>query len=110
MATYTDEIEIPYETYGKDVNLQCQDDAGDGVDVSGCTVKWKIITPYTDTAVRNLTCTEVDLTVGKIKYTLLAADWGSGKLEEGEHYKSQLIATKADYQEKFLGLKVEIEP
>ena len=110
MATYTDEIEIAYDTYGKDVNLQAQDENGDGVSLTGCTVKWKIIDPYSGTAVRNVECTDVDLSDGKVKYTLLETDWGSGKLEEGGHYRSVLVATKSGYKETFLGLKVEIEP
>lgn len=110
MATYTDEIEIAYETYGKDVNLQAQDADGDGVSLTGCTVKWEIIDLYSGDTVRSLTCTDVDLSVGKVKYTLLEADWGSGKLEEGKHYRSRLVATKSGYKESFLGLKVEIEP
>jgi hypothetical protein len=106
MATYKDEIELVENTFGKEVHLQAQDSDGNGVPLTGCTVKWHVHEPAGSTCVLIATCTEVDLSVGKVKYTLLEADWGSNKLEGGKDYKSSLIATKSGYHEEFPGLIV----
>jgi len=101
MATYKDSIEIVEGTFGKDVNLQAQDSDGNGVDLSGCTVKWHIYAPSGTSCVLIADCVEVDLSVGKVKYTLQEADWAAEKLQGGKDYKTALIATKAGYREEF---------
>ena len=77
MADYEDLIKIIEGTFGKDVNLQAQDSDGNGVDLTGCTVKWHIYEPEATIATAIFTCTEVDLSLGKVKYTLLSTDWST---------------------------------
>lgn len=86
------------------MHLQAQDSDGDGVPLTGSTVKWHIHEPAGSSCVLIADCVEEDLTVGKVKYTLQEADWGEGKLEGGKDYKSSLVATKAGYREEFTGL------
>ena len=101
MATYKDEIEIVEGTFGKDVHLQAQDSDGEGVPLTGCTVKWHIFEPSGTTCVLIADCVEVDFSLGKVKYTLKEADWAEDKLEGGKDYKTALVATKAGYHEEF---------
>lgn len=110
MATYESEIEIVEGTYGKDVNLQAQDADGNGVDLTGCTVKWHIYAPGGTSCVLIATCTAVDLSVGKVKYTLQQTDWDTGKLEAPKDYKTSLVATKTGYREEFPNLILRTIP
>jgi len=108
MATYESEIEIIENTVGKDINLQAQDSDGNGVDLTACVVKWVVYAPEGTTPLWEVTCTAVDLTTGKVKYTLLAGDWGTNKPQGGSDYTSSLIADKTGYHEEFKNLKVTI--
>jgi len=110
MANYTQRsIELVDGMDGKDINLQALDKNGDPVPLTGCTVKWHIWKDGATSCVLIATCVAVDLSVGKVKYTILAADWGTGKLESGNDYKSSLVATKTgppSYEEEFINLLV----
>ncbi len=105
--SYEKEIELVENTFGKDVNLQAQDKDGNAVDLTGCTVKWVVYKFGATSAVLIVTCTAVDLANGKVKYSLQSGDWGSGKLEAPQEYKSSLVATKTGYQEEFQDLTVK---
>jgi len=106
MATYESDIEIVEGTFGKDVNLQAQDSEGDALALTDGTVTWHVYKAKGTVCALLGTCTAVDLPNGKVKYTLQSSDWGAGKLEGGEEYKSSLVAKKAGYQEEFPNLKV----
>lgn len=116
MATYEEEIEIVEGTFGKDINLQAQEE-GNPVDLTGCTVKLTIYDPEEpDSYVLNATCIAVDLTQGQVKYTLQESDWvcysppsPTGTLEGNMTYEGALIATKVGYHEEFPGLKIKIK-
>ena len=101
MAIYKAEIELVEATFGKDVHLQAQDSDGNGVPLTGCTVKWHIYVPGGSSCVLIALCVEEDFSVGKVRYTLQEADWGQGKLEGGKDYKTALIVTKTGYREEF---------
>jgi len=104
--SYEEEIEIVEGTFGKDVNLQAQDSEGDAVALTGGTVTWHVYSAKGTVCVLLGTCTAVDLANGKVKYSLLTGDWGAGKLQGGEEYKSSLVCVKAGYREEFPNLKV----
>jgi len=106
MTTYEEEIEIVEGTFGKDVNLQAQDSEGTGVDLAGGTVTWHVYQAKGTVNALLGTCVAVDLTLGKVKYTLQSGDWGTLKLVGGVEYKSSLVAKKSGYQEEFPNLKV----
>lgn len=106
MVKYESEIEIVEGTFGKDVNLQAQDKEGNGVDLTGCTVTFKVWKEGETSSRLSETCTPVDLTVGKVKYTLQQTDWSPSKLEAREKYNASLVAAKAGYQEEFINLTI----
>lgn len=121
MADYEEEIDLAEGSFGKDVNLQAQDEDGQGINLTGCTVYWIVYDPETRSKttpvyVLKATCTAVDLSDGKVKYTLKETDWvchspavPTGYLEGDTTYESVLLATKTGYQEEFLGLEVKIK-
>jgi len=117
MSTYKEEIEIVEGSVGEVVNLQAQKkDTEEGYDLTGCIVKWVIFESEDSIAViLNGTCVEVDLGVGKVKYTTTANDWGKEKLHykgerEEDKYESSLVADRADplFHKEFQNLKVKI--
>lgn len=113
MTTYESEIEIIEGTVGKDVNLQCQDKDNNAVDITGCdTLEWRVFEAEATKLRLKGTCTEVDLTTGKIKYPLVAADWASNRLGQGrKDYKSVIHVENSvtDYKEDFEGLLVHVK-
>jgi len=113
--SYEEEIEIVEGTFGKEVYLQAQDADGNGIPLTGCVVKWVIFESEDSiAAILNVTCTDVNLSEGKVKYGLLESDWGEEKLhyrgeKEEDKYTSSLVATKTGYREEFPDLKVKIK-
>lgn len=107
MTTYKSEIELVEGTFGKEVNLQAQDEEGKGINLTGCAVVWKIWEADATDLRLKATCAPVELTEGKVKYLLKEADWAVNRLEASKDYMSSLTATKAGYNEEFIEFKVK---
>ena len=107
MTTYKKKIEWVQNDFGFDIPLRCIDEeTGTPVDISGCTVKWRVAEKGAATPKFVGGCTITgDGTAGLCRYTVKAGDFD----EPDKTYLTQLIVTKPGYERKFRGLTIHIE-
>lgn len=111
--SYEEKIEVFQNDYGYDINMQATDKDGTVINLTNCTIKWRVweqkqSQETTPTCKFIGTCSIVDAATGKCKYTVQSGNFDLANVT----YSSQLVLTKTPttpvYELKCSGLTVHV--